>query len=336
MYTLPFIITAIAALIISGLLGFVVIPCMISLKAGQPINTIGPTWHKSKTGTPTMGGIMFELGIILAIALGWFLLSGDLVEASEDAYASGIRSLLISLFVSLGFSAIGFVDDLSKVLKKENEGLTPSQKIVLQVIVTVAFLFLNYIYGDADTSFWIPFIGKVELGYFYFPFAAFCIIGIVNAVNLTDGVDGLCASVTFVVSCGFVVISALTGFAADAVFSLAVAGSMIGYLFWNHKPAKIFMGDTGSMFLGGAVVAMAFGCQRESLMLTSGILYVLEAFSVMLQVSYFKLTHGKRIFKMSPIHHHFEMCGWSEQKVDIVFSLVALCGVAFSIISVIA
>ena len=187
------------------------------------------------------------------------------------------------------------------------------------------------IWGGIDTSIWLPGLGDTDLGFFYYPLMMFSIIGIVNAVNLTDGVDGLAGSAILVTAVGFMAISVMLNCPGNLIFSAAVGAALIGFLIWNYKPAKVFMGDTGSMFLGGAVVAMSYGCGRELFMLISGVLYVIEAFSVIIQVCYFKLTHGKRIFKMTPIHHHFEMSGWSEEKIVFVFSLVSLAGSLLSI-----
>ena len=270
--------TAFVAASLTAVLGFWIIPWLKRLKYGQTINEIGPTWHKHKEGTPAMGGIMFIIGSLAAVAVGYI-------------------------------------------------------SMVLQIVVAAAYIFAMQRYGGCGTAMFVPFIGTVEFGLLYYPLMMVAVIGIVNAVNLTDGLDGLASSVTFVVAVGFIIIASLRGFAGTTLFSTAIAASLIGFLCWNFKPARVFMGDTGSMYLGGAVVAMAFGVSMQPLMLLSGIVYVGEAFSVMLQVCYFKLTLGKRIFKMSPIHHHFEMCGWSEEKIIAVFCVVAAAGTALSVLS---
>jgi len=327
----PVIITAVAAFLISWLIGFRLVPWLRALKMGQVINEIGPTWHKYKEGTPTMGGLMFIAGTITAAACGYAVLGLMSHTYFEPSMSLEWKRLIINAVCCLAFATIGFDDDYHKILNHQNEGLTPIQKIILQILVSAAYLIAMHYWGGISTVIWLPFFGDVEFGFLYYPLLMFSIIGIVNAVNLTDGVDGLAASTTFVTAAGFLVISSLLGNAGNMIFSAAVGAALIGFLYWNYKPAKVFMGDTGSMFLGGAVVAMSFGCKREFLMLLSGILFVIEAFSDIIQVAYFKLTHGKRIFKMAPIHHHFEMCGWSEEKIVFRFSLVALAGSLLSI-----
>ncbi|MBQ4094649.1 MAG: phospho-N-acetylmuramoyl-pentapeptide-transferase [Oscillospiraceae bacterium] len=318
---------------LTAVLGFWMIPWLKRLKYGQTINEIGPTWHKYKEGTPAMGGLMFIIGTIAAIAVGYISMTLQMPQFRTEQFAVENARLFLGLAAALGFAAIGFIDDYTKMRQHRNLGLTAKGKIVLQIAVTAAYVFAMERFGGCTTAMHVPFIGSVDFGIFYYPLIMFAIIGVVNAVNLTDGLDGLASSVTFVVALGFIVIASLRGFAGTTLFSTAIASSLIGFLFWNFKPARVFMGDTGSMFLGGAVVAMAFGVSMQPLMLLSGIVYVGEAFSVMLQVTYFKLTHGKRIFKMSPIHHHFEMCGWSEEKIIAVFCAVAAVGTGLSIVS---
>ncbi len=323
--------TVFISCLISWLLGYKLVPWLRALKLGQVINDIGPTWHKYKEGTPTMGGLMFIAGTVIAAACGYVLLGSLFDVYFTAAWSVEWKRLLINVLCCLAFAAIGFDDDYHKIMNHQNMGLTAIQKIILQILVSAAYLIAMRFWGECSTVIWLPVFGDVDFGILYYPLLMFSIIGIVNAVNLTDGVDGLAASTTMVTAAGFMVISALLNNPGNLMLSAAVAGSLVGFLYWNFKPAKVFMGDTGSMFLGGAVVAMSFGTKREFLMLLSGILFVIEAFSDIIQVGYFKLTHGKRIFKMAPIHHHFEMCGWSEEKIVFRFSLVALAGNLLSI-----
>ncbi|MBR5501730.1 MAG: phospho-N-acetylmuramoyl-pentapeptide-transferase [Oscillospiraceae bacterium] len=325
--------TAFVAASLTAVLGFWIIPWLKRLKYGQTINEIGPTWHKHKEGTPAMGGLMFIIGSLAAVAVGYISMVLQMPQFRTEQFAVENARLFFGIAAALGFSAIGFIDDFTKVRQHRNLGLTAKGKILLQIVVAAAYIFAMERYGGCGTAMFVPFIGTVEFGVLYYPLMMFAVIGIVNAVNLTDGLDGLASSVTFVVAIGFIIIASLRGFAGTTLFSTALAASLIGFLCWNFKPARVFMGDTGSMYLGGAVVAMAFGVSMQPLMLLSGIVYVGEAFSVMLQVGYFKLTHGKRIFKMSPIHHHFEMCGWSEEKIIAVFCAVAAAGTGLSVLS---
>lgn len=320
---------------VTVILGYWMIPWLKKIKYGQTINDIGPTWHKYKEGTPTMGGLMFITGTLCAIVVGYVSMVLEAPQFLSTQYSAESFRLFSSFIVSIAFSLIGFLDDFEKISHKQNLGLTPWQKIVLQVVVAAAYTYLMKIYGECDTVLMIPFVGKFDFGWFYYPLMVFSIVGIVNSVNLTDGLDGLASSVTFVVTLGFLIISSYLGYAGTTLFSTALAASLIGFLFWNFKPARVFMGDTGSMFLGGAVVAMSFGVSMQLLMLLSGVVYVCEAASDIIQVGYFKMTHGKRVFKMAPIHHHFEMCGWSEEKIIFVFCVVALIGTGLSVFSAI-
>jgi len=313
------ILALLLAFLVALALGPLLIPMLKRLKFGQTVRDDGPQTHLSKTGTPTMGGLMMLAGILVG-TLSFTVGSMDFA--------------LPALLVTFAYGLVGFLDDFIKVRRKRSLGLRAYQKIIGQF--GIAFIVALYAYNNPyiGSRIFLPFTGlEWDMGIYYIPFVMFVMIGTVNAVNLTDGLDGLASSVTFVVALGFIVIASLRGFAGTTLFSTAIASSLIGFLFWNFKPARVFMGDTGSMFLGGAVVAMAFGVSMQPLMLLSGIVYVGEAFSVMLQVTYFKLTHGKRIFKMSPIHHHFEMCGWSEEKIIAVFCAVAAVGTGLSIVS---
>lgn len=310
---------ALISFIVSSLIGSKLIPFLVKVKCGQTIKEIGPSWHKNKQNTPTMGGIMFIGGTIAAVAVTslCYIMSNDdyLINKLKIAQVAG------GLVMSLLYGAIGFVDDYISIKKKRNLGLTAKQKLILQFSAAFLYLIVLRIFGD-DTRTIIPFFGLVDLGFFYYIISAVVIVGIVNAVNLTDGIDGLNGSVTMFVAAFFMVMAGVSSFVGMNIFCAAIAGGCLGFLIWNFNPAKIFMGDTGSLFLGGAVCAMAFGLDLPILLLPLGIVYLCEMFSVILQVSYFKATHGKRIFKMTPIHHHFEMSGWNEIKIVIVFSAV--------------
>ncbi|MBQ6896258.1 MAG: phospho-N-acetylmuramoyl-pentapeptide-transferase [Oscillospiraceae bacterium] len=323
MVRISFLVATFSAFLITAISGYVVIPWLRKLKYGQTINEIGPTWHQTKQGTPTMGGIMFVIGILVGVICGYSLLLSSEKTFMEEMYRNQNMSLLISMLTAMAFGLIGFVDDYIKVVKKRNLGLTEKQKLVLQFFVTAAFLVAQYLIGHINTNVNIPVIGHIELGILYYPIVFAGIIFMVNAVNLTDGIDGLCSSVTFIVALSFFIISVSYGYYANSIFACALAGALAGFLVWNFYPAKVFMGDTGSMFLGGSVVAMAWAVNRPEILVLIGIIYTCEALSVVIQMTYFKITHGKRIFKMSPIHHHYEMSGWSEIKIVCVFSAVA-------------
>ena len=315
---------AIAAFLISAVTGKFLIPFLHKLNFGQTILEEGPKWHKSKQGTPIMGGIMFIIAIVAVSVISTvvYMLTGS---GFIETYFSDISREVTFIFAGLGLALanglIGFIDDYTKVIKKRNLGLTAIQKLVLQFAVAGAYLATLGIAGYG-TSTIIPFVGSVDLGFFYYIIAAIVIVGVVNAVNLTDGVDGLDGSITFFVAVSFMLIASKLYSLGITAVSAAIAGACLGFLVWNFHPAKVFMGDTGSLFLGGIVCALAFAVNMPILLLPLGIVYLCEMFTVMLQVGYFKLTHGKRLFKMSPIHHHFEMCGWSEVKIVAVFSAV--------------
>ena len=317
----------ILALVISFLLtafaGKLLIPALRALKAGQSIKEIGPTWHQSKQGTPTMGGIMFIVGIFAAVLIaGWpSMLGGNLTH------------LYIFLF-ALVFGVIGFIDDYEKVVHHRNTGLTAREKFLLQLVAAIAFLCLMRYIGVLTPNLYIPFFQThiVLPWVVYLIFAAFVIVGTVNAVNITDVVDGLASTVTLPVGIFFAVIAlGWSNCHGAGIFAAALVGGLLGFLLYNHYPAKVFMGDTGSLFLGGAVAAMAFACDMPLVLILVGFVYLCETLSDIIQVGYFKLTHGKRVFKMAPLHHHFEMCGWSEKKVVAVFGLVSLllCALAY-------
>ncbi len=321
---------AIIGFIISAMAGKKLIPFLRKLKFGQTILEIGPNWHKSKQGTPVMGGIMFIIATV-AVTLVSTILYALTGENFINTFFADIPRECVVIFAGLGLALanglIGFVDDYTKVVKKRNLGLTAIQKLLLQFLVAGLFLAVLAFSGE-DTVTTIPCVGDIDLGFFYYIISAVVIVGIVNAVNLTDGVDGLVGSLTFFVCIAYMLIASMLDYLGITAMSAAAAGACLGFLVWNFHPAKVFMGDTGSLFLGGLVCALAFALDMPILLLPLGIVYLAEMFSVILQVGYFKLTHGKRLFKMSPIHHHFEMCGWAEVKIVAVFSAVtAIFGV---------
>ncbi|MBP3705734.1 MAG: phospho-N-acetylmuramoyl-pentapeptide-transferase [Clostridia bacterium] len=331
------IIAAVVAFFVTVVSGFVIIPYLRKLKFGQTILDIGPKWHKEKQGTPTMGGIMLVLGVVAAMVAAYScsaLSQGELALALKDK-AYFVR-LIAGLGMALCMCAIGFMDDYIKVVKKRNLGLTAKQKTFLQLFVSAAYLVVLAISGMHDT--YIPFIGPVNIvsgfGLVFWPIALMFIYGFTNAVNLTDGLDGLASSVTLVVSCTFMLASGQLSNPVFNTLSACLAGACVGFLIWNTKPAKVFMGDTGSMFLGGMVVAVSFGINRPILLILAGCMYLIEALSVMLQVGYYKLTK-KRLFKMAPLHHHFEMCGLSEQSVVLLFSAISFLGCFIALLSII-
>ena len=321
--------TVVLSFLIAFLLGFVLIPWLRKLKFGQTILDIGPAWHKSKQGTPIMGGIMFIVSTIVSVAVVLlidYFMGGNLF-ASEHIMPDTLKVKLVAgVVLSLGLGLVGFADDYIKVVKKRNLGLTEIQKTIPQVILIVAYLVALYMNGLTYMK--IPFVGAVDLKWFFWIFGVAVIYGAVNAVNFTDGVDGLCASVTSVVAISFCVAALMTKFFGISILAAALAGGCLGYLIWNYYPSKVMMGDTGSMFLGGMVVALAYAIDCPIILVFFGIIYVIEALSDVIQIGYFKITHGKRIFKMAPIHHHFEMCGWKERKIVTVFTLVNMIGCA--------
>ena len=306
---------AIIAFAISVILCPIIIPFLKKLKFGQYIRDEGPKWHQGKSGTPTMGGIVILAGIVITSLF----------------YIKGNTEVVAVLFVTLGFGIIGFLDDYIKVVMKRNLGLRAWQKLLLQIIVTGVFSYYITVYTELGTKIIIPFThGKTwDLGILFIPFVFFVILGTVNGVNFTDGLDGLASSVTVLVATFFTVIAFYSGNNVSPI-TTATVGSLLGFLVYNVYPARVFMGDTGSLALGGFVAATAIVLRMPLFILLVGIIYFVEILSVMLQVSYFKITKGKRIFKMAPIHHHFEMCGWSETRVVAVFSIITaiMCMVA--------
>ena len=326
-HAIHILIVLAAAFVISVILTKLEIP-VLREKAGQNIREEGLKSHYSKAGTPSMGGISIIIATCIMGLVGTIAFGGTI----------GDEILIMVVFV--GFGIIGFVDDYRKVIKKQNEGLTAKQKFALQLIIAIAFAIFFARYSAFGTTVFIPIANVfVDFGVFYYIYVAFAVLAMTNAVNLTDGLDGLAAGVTtlvclFFTYAGFVggafcKYSAFIGDASETFFFAALAGGCLGFLVFNKHPAKVFMGDTGSLALGGGVVAAAIVLKLELLLLIAGMVYVIEALSVVLQVSYFKLTHGKRIFKMAPIHHHFEMCGMKEtQVVGMFWAFTFVCCVA--------
>ncbi|MBE5870463.1 MAG: phospho-N-acetylmuramoyl-pentapeptide-transferase [Lachnospiraceae bacterium] len=298
---------ALIAFAVSVALGPVMIPFLRRLKIGQTIRDEGPKEHLKKNGTPTMGGIMILTAMTIA-ALFYVKKSPDTIPV---------------LFLTLGFGLIGFLDDYIKVVLKRSMGLRAWQKMALQIVLTAVFAYYITHYTTVDLTWRVPFMPEkyLDLGIFTIPMMFFVIIGTVNGTNFTDGLDGLATSVTILVATYFTVVAVGLGAGITPV-SCAAVGALLGFLLFNGHPASVFMGDTGSLALGGFVAGCAYMMQMPLFLLIVGLIYVVEVLSVMIQVSYFKLTHGKRIFKMAPIHHHFELCGWEENKVVTVFSIV--------------
>ncbi len=337
MKDLTTVMAALVAFAVTAALGFLVIPYLRRLKFGQTILEIGPNWHKEKQGTPTMGGIMMVAGLLLSIAIAFgysAIASGRFSLELKDA--KKLTTFLAGIVMPLAMSGIGFMDDYIKVVKKRNLGLTAKQKTFLQLLVSAVYLFTLLLGGMTTTN--LPFIGDIDitsgLGLLFWPIALMFIYGFTNAVNLTDGIDGLASSVTLVVACCFMLASGMLNNMSFNVLSGALAGACIGFICWNAHPAKVFMGDTGSMFLGGMVVSLSFGIGRPVLLIFAGCTYLLEAVSDIIQVAYYKKTK-KRIFKMAPLHHHFEMCGWSEEKVVFVFSSISFFGCILALLPII-
>ena len=334
---LTIISTAFTAVVVSFVLGFLIIPWLRKLKFGQTILDIGPIWHKKdKQGTPTMGGMMFMIGTVVAVTVGVILLIYNGLLGTDELAKKDMTGIITVTAGAFFFGFIGFLDDFIKVKKKQNEGLTAMQKIVLQVLVIAAFFTVKILSGDTNTIIKFPFIGELDLWWFYYIIMGLGILYIVNAVNLTDGIDGLCSSVTFVYCIVFAIISAMPVISQPGytVIAVATAGGCLGFLIWNWHPAKVFMGDTGSMFLGGIVALLGIAMHIEVLMVIAAAVYIWEALSVLIQMTYFKITHGKRLFKMTPIHHSFEIRGWKEVKIVIVFSLIGAAAGTVSVLLV--
>ncbi len=319
------ILSFIISFLLTAALGRVLIPWLRRLKAGQSIREDGPTWHISKQGTPTMGGLMF----IAAIAV-------TMVVCSLAELRQGDFGALYVFGFALVFGVIGFIDDFMKVKYHKNEGLTAAQKFLLQLAAAILLIVILRNAGYLSTSLYLPFFNR----YWHLPLvvylvlAAFIIVGCVNSVNLTDGVDGLAAGVTIPVALFFTVAAVLMKYTELGVLAAALLGGLGAFLLYNFHPAKVFMGDTGSLFLGGMVCGLAFALDIPLILILVGIVYICETLSDIIQVAYFKATHGKRIFKMAPLHHHFELCGWSEYKLFFVFSGVTLAACALAVVGI--
>ncbi len=314
------------------LLGRLLIPLLRRLKAGQAIKEDGPTWHMSKQGTPIMGGLMFI--ITTGVMVVWHTVASWIPSGGSGSFweSRSLGGVYVFLF-ALVFGVIGFIDDYMKVVHHQNTGLTAGWKFLLQLSAAILMAVLLRYEGYLRPNLYIPFTRTyIPLPWpVYMVFAAFVMVGCVNAVNITDGVDGLSSSVTIPVVAFFTAVTALWGQEELTVFSAALLGGLMAYLCYNHYPAKVFMGDTGSLFMGGAVCGLAFATDMPLILVLVGIVYIAETLSDIIQVVYFKLTHGKRIFRMAPLHHHFEMCGWKERKVVAVFAAVSVifCVIAF-------
>jgi phospho-N-acetylmuramoyl-pentapeptide-transferase len=305
---------------VTFVVGVLLVPALRKMKAGQSIREDGPVWHMSKQGTPTMGGLMFIAGVVSGV----FFTFKDMAE--------GNFIFLIILGFALIYAAIGFLDDFEKLKKKQNLGLTALQKFMLQLVVAVVLIVILRLTGHINPNLYVPFFNTTIImpEWLYYILAAFIIVGTVNAVNITDGVDGLVTGVSIPVAVCYTAVAVVWGYVSVGVYAAALAGGLCAFLIFNFHPAKVFMGDTGSLFLGGAVCALAFALDAPLILVPLGIVYIVETLSDIIQVAYFKLTHGKRIFKMAPLHHHFEMCGWSEYKLFAVFSAVSA---VFAVIS---
>ncbi len=296
----------VTAFIVCALVGPVLIPYLHKLKFGQSIRECGPASHMKKSGTPTMGGLMMLAALIIALLWGQFT-----------------PHVIIALVLTVGHAVIGFIDDYIKVVMKRNLGLTAKQKFLLQFILAGAYVYFAETHIH-NTELWVPFVNMtVDLGWGYYVLAFLLLVGTTNAVNLTDGLDGLVSFVSLPVTMVFAFIAYMQGMLDLCGFSLGLTGACLGFLLFNRHPAQVFMGDTGSLALGGAVAAMALLTHTELLLVLVGGIYVAEALSVIIQVTYFRFSGGKRIFRMAPLHHHFELGGWKEVKVVRVFTLVS-------------
>lgn len=311
------ILAVLVSFLLTAIIGPRMLPMLMKLKFGQFVREDGPSSHLKKSGTPTMGGLIFISGILL----------------SSLVFASVEKSVMPLLLMTIGFAVVGFVDDLLKIKKKKSEGLKAYQKLLLQGVCTLFFLAYVYFEAEIGTKVYLPFTNKylLDLGLLYYPLMAVVILGTVNGVNLTDGLDGLATSVTSVVAAFFIGFSILFS-SQISIFSAIVLGALLGFLLINVHPAKVFMGDTGSLALGGFVAASAILAQIPLLILLFGSIYLIESISVILQVAYYKKTK-KRIFKMAPIHHHFELSGMSETQIVAFFSVITIVMSLIAILS---
>ncbi len=330
--TLKLTLALVMAFITAVIVGRFYVPWLKKIKAGQEIKENGPTWHMSKSGTPTMGGVIFISACTLVCLTVGF-----------DSMRSGDFTHIFVLLFALVFGVIGFLDDWEKLRKKQNLGLSAKARFLLQLVAALVFVLLLRKMGYISTHLYIPFWNVTVYipEVIYFILAAFIIVGTVNAVNITDGVDGLASGTSIPVCLFFAAVSFLWGdkYMALGIFASALLGGLMGFLVYNFNPAKVFMGDTGSLFLGGAIAALAFAYDMPLILITLGIVYIIETLSDIIQVTYFKLTHGKRVFKMAPFHHHLEMGGWTGKKwkekelfalftsVSLVFAIISFIGI---------
>lgn len=326
------LIVAFAVFMISAITLYFLIPVLRAKKIGQSIYELGPAWHGNKQGTPTMGGIGFIPPFLLVLAV-WSVIFFVMADA---AATRALIPLALTLLLAVFNAAIGFIDDYCKLLKKQNQGLTAWQKLLLQLVFAAAYVAMMAITGNLHTEIVIPFTEiSIRLGFFAYPLYIIVIAGFVNATNLTDGIDGLAGSITAVVALFLAVVAVIIGHGTLGVVSAALLGAVCAFLLFNHHPARVFMGDTGSLFIGGVLMGCAFMAHLEIAVIIAGLVYICEMLSSLFQILYFKLTHGKRLFKMAPLHHHFEKCGWGENKIVIVFSGVTLVLCLLALLTVI-
>ena len=315
-FSITFAIGAAAVFALTVAAERILIPILRSHKLGQKILDIGPRWHKSKEGTPIMGGLGFILAALVVMAV-FFVVRG--VQGRGAEYIP----LALTLGLAVGNGAIGFVDDYCKLVRKQNEGLTWKQKLFLQLALATAYVVVMSYTGNLSTAVNLPFTDKtLELGWGFYPIAVIILAGVTNGGNITDGVDGLASGVTFVIGAFLAVCAFSVRDEQLGAVSAILVGATLGFLVYNFHPAKVFMGDTGSLFLGSLVIGCAFMMREPIVGLIVAAVYILEMLSSLLQVVYFRLTHGKRLFRMAPIHHHFEQCGWGENRLVLTFSLV--------------
>ncbi len=321
---ITFVLVTLGVFVLTAIAERILIPILRARKAGQKILDIGPGWHKSKEGTPTMGGIGFILPILVVVFF-FFIHVGIKGEAADYI------PLALTIAFAVANGAIGFVDDYCKLIKKQNEGLTRIQKLVLQFAITAGYLCVMGYTGNLPSEVIIPIINLPIRGALWYILAGLLTVGVINGANFTDGLDGLASSVTYVIGVFLAVFAFYAKDTGLGVVGGAIIGATLGFLLYNFHPAKVFMGDTGSLFLGAIVMGALFQMQEPLLLFLVCAVYIIELLSTVLQILYFKITHGKRLFKMAPIHHHFEKCGWNENKIVLVFAIVefVFCALAF-------
>ena len=323
-FIITFVLVTLGVFVLTAVIERILIPILRAHKAGQKILDVGPRWHKSKEGTPIMGGIGFILAILIALA-AFFIYVGAKKEATQYI------PLALTIAFAVAHGAVGFVDDYCKLIKKQNEGLTRIQKLVLQFAITAGYLCVMGYTGNLPNTVMIPLINLPIRGAVWYILAGLLAVGVINGANFTDGIDGLASTVTYVIGVFFAIFAFFTMDTGLSVVGGAIIGGTLGFLLYNLHPAKVFMGDTGSLFLGAIVMGSLFQMKHPLLTFLVCAVYIIELLSTVLQILYFKITHGKRLFKMAPIHHHFEKSGWSENKIVTVFALVqfAFCALAF-------